>query len=156
MDTLRVVYPLELPPPPAPTHHESSTIKAPGILQTSRVVALFGLLSVNLNNDPGTYWPGILRRKPCHRRYFTTVFAFFSVTVAVSSHLCVFVNVIVSRLCRLSEFYPGRASQLEIKPRDSLEVKPYGNTWKWGIKKLPEIAQLIPFKLRCRNIFSFF
>ena len=25
-----------------------------------------------------------------------------------------------------------------------------------GPKKLPEIAQLIPFKLRCRNIFSFF
>lgn len=73
-----------------------------------------------------------------------------------------FVNVSVSKPCRLSEFYPDRASQLGMKPRDSLEVKPYGGpnwphrTWKCAIKKLPEIAQLIPFKLRCRNIFSFF
>lgn len=57
--------------------------------------------------------------------------------------------------CRNFTLY--RASQLEIKPRDSPQVKPYrGNTWKWGIKQLPEIAQLIPFKLRCRNRFSFF
>lgn len=52
---LALTLPPRTPLSPCNTHHESSTITAPEILQTSRLGALFGLLSANLNNDPGTF-----------------------------------------------------------------------------------------------------
>ena len=51
----------------------------------------------------------VLRRKPYRCRYFTIEFSLFSLSVAVSTHLCVachhFCSIVaVQRPCRLSEF----------------------------------------------------
>ena len=49
---------------------------------------------------------GRLRRKPCHCRYFTIIlYLCFSVRVVVSTRLCHFVYVSVSRPLHLSESY---------------------------------------------------
>ena len=60
---IRVIYPLELLPLP-PTMNPVLS-KHLGFSKTSRLGALFGLLTVNLNNDPGTLGVKLQDRENC-------------------------------------------------------------------------------------------
>ena len=48
----------------------------------------------------------VLRRKPCRSQYFTIVFVLFSVTVTVSTHLC----VIYCQFCCLMSLFQGHVA----------------------------------------------
>ena len=54
----------------------------------------------------------VLRRRPCRYRYFTMVFALFSVAVTVSIHLC----VVCRHFCCPMSLFQGHVLLVEILP----------------------------------------
>ena len=62
----------------------------------------------------------VLRRRPCRYRYFTIVFALFSVAVTVSIHLC----VVCRHFCCPMSLFQGHVLLVEILPNRTSRKRP--------------------------------